>query len=157
MNRDQLHQQISIELDSLQVVTQELSALLEDIVGRKPTLREVTAAGAFLAQFYNGIENILKRICVYEKVDLPSSDTWHVEMFQWFCAPSHPGLPVLFDDVLAEKLAPYRRFRHVVLHSYGFQLDWSRMVEGIRAVDEVFLLVKQRISEYMHLLDESDR
>jgi hypothetical protein len=40
-----------------------------------PTVREQTAAAAFLAQFYNGIENILKRISIFYEVPLPTGDT----------------------------------------------------------------------------------
>lgn len=47
-----------------------------------------------------------------------------------------------YDDDLATALAPYRRFRHVASHSYGFQLDWDRIVEGIRNVGNVFAEVK---------------
>jgi hypothetical protein len=101
-------------------------------------VRERTAGAAFLAQFYNGIENILKHICRYSNVALPGSENWHVELFSWFCAPAYPGLPVLFDTHLAADLAPYRRFRHVAFHAYGFQLDWDRMLEGIENVESVY-------------------
>jgi hypothetical protein len=36
-----------------------------DVASREPTVREKTAAAAFLAQFYNGVEIILKRISRY--------------------------------------------------------------------------------------------
>lgn len=52
---------------------------------------------------------------------------------------------MLFDGPLAADLAPYRRFRHVVFHSYGFQLDWSRMTEGASNVEGVFLRLKIRL------------
>ena len=48
----------------------ELMALQRDIAHRKPTTREKTAAAAFLAQFYNGLENIIKRIYRYHGLDL---------------------------------------------------------------------------------------
>ena len=51
---------------------------------RQPSVREKTAAAAFLAQFYTGIENILKRICRFRSVLIPRGDTWHVELFQKF-------------------------------------------------------------------------
>ena len=149
-----LREEIAVELQGLEVTVQELLALGEDIRGRQPTLREKTAAAAFLAQFYNGIENILKRISLYAQVHLPAGETWHVELFQRFCAPSHPGLPVLFDADLASALAPYRRFRHVAFHSYAFQLDWSHMAEGVAGVDDVFSQFKASLSSYLATLDE---
>jgi hypothetical protein len=63
----------------------------------EPTVRENAAAAAFLAQFYNGIENILKRICRCHNVPLPTGDTWHTVLFQRFCSPAYADLPLLFD------------------------------------------------------------
>jgi hypothetical protein len=137
----------------MELTANELRALQRDLSGREPTIREKTAAAAFLAQFYNGLENILKRICSYNDVSLPTGETWHVELFQRFCSPSHPDLPQLFDEEFASALAPYRRFRHVVFHSYGFQLDWSRMAEGIDKVESVFDRVKTSLSQYLQEID----
>ena len=127
-------------------------ALQQDLAGREPTVREKTAAAAFLAQFYNGIENILKRICYYYDVPLPVGDAWHVELFQHFVSPSFANLPPLFDDELAGNIAPYRRFRHVVFHSYGFQLDWGRMVDGVQGIQAVFAEFETSIATFLHTL-----
>jgi hypothetical protein len=64
-------------------------------------------------------------------------------------------LPVLFDASLEAALAPYRRFRHVALHSYGFQLEWSRMVEGVAAVENVFAQITAKLTEYLRIIERS--
>jgi hypothetical protein len=151
---DRLREEIAVELQGLEVTVQELLALGDDLRARQPTLREKTAAAAFLAQFYNGIENILKRISLYAQVSLPIGETWHIELFQRFCAPPHPGLPVLFDADLASALAPYRRFRHVAFHSYAFQLDWSRMAEGVAGAGDVFSQFEASLSSYLATLED---
>jgi hypothetical protein len=114
------------------LLVEELASLVHDVGDREVTLRERAAAAAFLAQFYTAIENILKRICYYHGEHLPTSPAWHIELFQRFCVPGYPPLPVLFDAELAVLLAPYRRFRHVATHSYAFQLDWQQMLTGNR-------------------------
>jgi uncharacterized protein YutE (UPF0331/DUF86 family) len=58
-------------------------------------------------------------------------------------------LPSLFDESLSSDLAPYRKFRHVVHHGYGFQLDWERMVEGIEHVNGIYQHLKKRIEDYL--------
>jgi hypothetical protein len=146
---EELREEIAVELQAIEATVAELMALSRDLTDRSPTVREKTAAAAFLAQFYGGVENILKRICAYHSVPLPTGDTWHVELFQRFSSPGHPPLPVLFDRSLAADLAPYRRFRHVVFHSYGFQLDWTRMTEGMANVEAVFLRMKARLDDYL--------
>lgn len=149
MKAADLREEIAVEIELLEEIVSELSALHSDVSDREPTVREKTAAAAFLAQFYNGIENILKRISSYHEVALPIGETWHVELFNRFCLPPYSSLPALFDEPLASALAPYRRFRHVVLHSYGFQLDWFRMVEGVVGAQDVFLRVKASLSDYL--------
>lgn len=148
----ELREEIAVELESMELTVNELLALQRDLKGKEPTNREKTAAAAFLAQFYNGLENILKRISSYNNVPLPAGETWHVELFQRFCSPTYPNLPLLFDEEFASALAPYRRFRHVVFHSYGFQLDWSRMAEGIEKVESVFDRIKSSLSQYLQAI-----
>lgn len=65
MNSTSLAEEISIELDLMANVVYEVLSLFHDVAGRKPTVREKTAAASFLAQFYGGVENILKRIQRY--------------------------------------------------------------------------------------------
>lgn len=149
MNPIDLHEEIAVELEALEATVSELLTLQQDVAHSEPTVRERAAAAAFLAQFYNGIENILTRISHYNNVPLPTGETWHIELFQRFCSPPFPGLPSLFDETLAASLAPYRRFRHVAFHSYGFQLDWSRMAEGVADVRSVFEALKQSLDSYL--------
>jgi hypothetical protein len=152
MRNKELREEITIELALMEATVRELLALQHDVAGREPTVREKTAAAAFLAQFYNGVENILKRISHFYDVALPTGETWHIDLFRRFCSPPYASLPTLFDDSLASALAPYRRFRHVVYHGYGFELDWSRMAEGIRSVESVFAQLQTVLSDYLQTI-----
>jgi len=149
MTSEELREEIAIELENIETVLQELATLHEDVKGRDTTTREKTAASAFLAQFYGGIENILKRISHFHNVPLPSGEMWHVALFKRFCEPSFLPLPFLFDRALSSDLAPYRKFRHVVHHGYGFQLDWERMSEGIENTEAVYRRFKAALEEYL--------
>lgn len=150
MTAEELREEISIELDSLEMTLRELASLKTDAASREPSVREKTAAAAFLSQFYGGIENILKRISLFEGVLLPSGDMWHIELFGRFCSPSLNPLPALFDQSLATALAAYRKFRHVVHHGYGFQLEWDRMREGIEQIEGVFAQFKTALLTYLN-------
>ena len=152
MKPEELREEIAVELEALEATVNELLALQRDVAHREPTIREKTAAASFLAQFYSGIENILKRISRFHDVPLPTGEMWHVDLFQRFCLPSHPDLPALFDDTLASALAPFRRFRHVALHSYGFQLSWSRMAEGVARVQDVFSQIEASLFDYLETI-----
>ena len=123
---------------------------MKDIDKKEASIREITAAGAFLSQFYNGIENILKRISKYYKIILPEGETWHIELFQRFNKPSFKQLPELFDEQLSISLAAYRKFRHVFFHGYSFQLNWIRMQEGIENIENVYKRFKRNIYIFLN-------
>jgi len=154
MKPEELREEIAIELELMETAVRELMALQRDLAGREPAVREKTAAAAFLAQFYNGVEDILKRISRFHAVPLPTGDTWHVDLFKRFYMPPHEPLPALFNEPLASALAPFRRFRHVVYHGYSFELDWGRMREGVESVESVFGQFKSALSDYLQTLAE---
>ena len=149
MTFEELEEEIAVELEALESTVNELLSLQEDVADREPTVREKTAAAAFLAQFYNGVENILKRISRYHNVAIPSGETWHVDLFQRYCSPLKPELPTLLDKAMSSALAPYRRFRHVAFHGYGFQLEWERMAEGVAMSQNVFSQFKSNLYDYL--------
>ena len=149
MTVEDLRAEIDIELESVGKVLMELSSLHTDIGNRQPTVREKTAAATFLAQFYGGIENILKRICKFHKVPLPMGDSWHLDLFERFCTPPYGPLPDLFDGSLKADLSPFRRFRHVVYHGYSFELEWERMKEGIEKAPDVFSRFSEKVGSFL--------
>ena len=155
MTLEILQEEISIELELMAKIVHEVSSLCLDVSGRQPTVREKTAAAAFLAQFYGGIENILKRIHRFYKLPLPEGNTWHLDLFNRFCHSGHAMLPVLFDHNLASALAPLRKFRHVVHHGYGFQIEWDMMSEGLNSLKTVFAEVSLALKSFLDSLPRS--
>jgi hypothetical protein len=152
--KSSLSEEISIELELMANVVHEVSSLCHDVTGRQPTVREKTAAASFLAQFYGGVENILKRIHRYYKIPLPVGNTWHLDLFNRFCAPGYDQLPLLFDSKLSMALSPFRKFRHVVHHGYGFQIEWEMMAEGLENLDSVYRDVTATLESYLDSLVE---
>jgi len=147
MNDTELRREVEIEFGAIRRTLDEIAALCRDVAGRTPTTREVAAAGLFLANFYNGVENVLKRLWLFHGQPLPTGENWHVELLRGFCEPARPGLPQLLDAPLAEALSPYRRFRHVVHHGYGFQLRWEQMRSGMEEATGVFQRFQARVEE----------
>ena len=140
MNASKLGEEVRLELQQTERTVEELEALEADVGAGPATAREEVAAGQFLASFDMGVENVLRRMARYHGLEPPQSEQWHVELFRWFCSPpqNRLPLPVLFPDRLAEAMKPYRRFRHVVHHTYGIELKWERMQEGVQDVRSVF-------------------
>ena len=148
MTADDLRAEIDIDMEAIETALEKLSALHADVGSRRPAVREKTAAATFLAQFYGGIENILKRISLFNSMPLPSGKTWQMDLFKRFCIPSYRPLPELFDEFLTAGLPPYRRFRHTFHHSYSFELEWERMKEGIERAPHLFVRFKERVLKY---------
>jgi hypothetical protein len=138
VNLEMLREEISIQLELMDTTVREIESLQADLGSRKPTTREVAAAAAFLADFYTGVENILKRISRCYGVELPVGEDWHAELFSHFCGPGFQGLPIIFDGEQKRSLARYRSFRHVIHHGYSIQLDWKRMARGVKEVNEAY-------------------
>jgi hypothetical protein len=61
---DKLRRQIATELDQLSNVIEIYRPLLDRSSSITPTAIELSALGAMLHSFYNGVENILKRIAL---------------------------------------------------------------------------------------------
>ncbi len=147
MNIDSLREEISIQLEYLDATVDEIKALQIDLESRQPTVRELAASAKFLADFYTGIENILKRICRCCDVEMPTGDDWHAELFARFCRPTFENLPVVFDDDRRKSFAKYRQFRHVVRQGYTMQLDWELMAEGLENIGDVYAAFKSKLHE----------
>lgn len=154
MTAQELHKEISIELELIENTLKELTDLRNDLVDREPSVRKKTAAAAFMAQFYGGIENILKRISRFHDIPIPGGETWHIDLFKRFCHPPYKSLPLLLDEDLSLAMAPFRKFRHVVYHGYGFQLDWDRMKDGLIAIDDVSSRFKLTLQQYLQTLNQ---
>ena len=111
MQHKHLEDMIRFDLDAMRLIVEELQALQLEVNPHTASVRDKTAAGAFLAQFYMGVENILKRIVRYFDHPLPTGENWHLNLFELFCKPNSSTLPILFSDEEAKLMGPYRRFR----------------------------------------------
>lgn len=155
MSGAELKRQIEVELRRLAQAVDELRTIEAALNENPSAVVERTAAGALLAQFYAGVERIMKRLLRFHGVEPPRGEQSHLELIELFRAtpPEHsPTVPDLIDDELAAMLAPYRRFRHVVFHGYGFELDWNRMREGVRNVETVYDMLRRRIEGHLRTL-----
>lgn len=90
-------QEIEFELESIEIVVAEINSILTDYEKVLPDTRIKSALGSLLAQFYTGIENILKKLIKANGRNLPKGENWHLELFKYFCDPPDQNLPLLFN------------------------------------------------------------
>ena len=144
MNFDELRGEIAIQLELMDQTVSEIEAIQTDYGSRQPSRREVAAVAAFLSDFYNGIENVLKRISRCYEICLPTGEDWHTELFNRFCEPPFQNLPIVFDREQMSTMAVFRRFRHVIRHGYVMLLDWDRISCELGSLGPAYAAFKAR-------------
>lgn len=109
------------------------------------------AIGTYLMNFYNGIENILKRISKEYYLIMPTGNSWHKELLVLSYSASE-GKIAIFDQEMVERIVPYKDFRHRFVSGYGFQLKGEKMLELVNDVGPLWDDVKRAISEFFNRL-----
>ena len=99
----ELKKQIETERSQLHRILETHQGLLERCRKAKPTAGELAALAAILHGFYNGVENIFKRIAVALDGGAPQGEFWHSELIERMASPSKKR-PALLSDTLNERL-----------------------------------------------------
>lgn len=104
---------------------------------------EMTALASVLHSFYNGVENIMKRIVRLDS-ELPSGERWHRELLNIMMEQSARRKAVLSTD-LSQKLQKYLAFRHFYRHSYAIFLAWEELEKLVLPFEEIWSQTKREI------------
>ena len=123
---DKTQKEIAFELQQLQELLEHYRPLLAKVAGAEPEPVEVAALGAMLQSFYNGIENIFKRIALELDHEAPRGEAWHSNLLEKMTRAG-PARPAVITASLEERLWEYLEFRHVFRSAYSFLLRWDKM------------------------------
>ena len=105
------------------------------------------AMGTYLMNFYNGVENILKRVSKEYYQIMPKGESWHKELLILSYSPPEGKAP-MFSQNIVEKLHQYRNFRHRFVSGYGFQLKGEKMLELIDNIGPLWDDIKNAIADF---------
>ncbi len=122
--------QVNVELEQLDRLLATYRPLLGRCESEAPDGIELAALAAMLHSFYNGVENLLKRVAVETGEGLPTGDVWHRRLLDQMARATDARPAVLTED-LRSTLRLYLDFRHVFRHSYTFDLRWDKMREAV--------------------------
>jgi len=125
---------IEDELRTLERVVREMEELLSAL-DNSPTRTELRAMASILHDFYNGIENIFRRIAVQLGEGLPRGEYWHIDLLNQMTIQQEGKRRAVIDEPLRALLKEYLDFRHFFRHAYGLTLDWAKirlLAEGMR-------------------------
>lgn len=143
MTKQQAKEYCEAEFENIDAVMAELSMVVKQ--GKEEyTTADLAAMATFIHNFYNGIENILKRMLIAKKKELKATAAWHKDLLE-------KSIKVgIISEELADSLSNYLSFRHFFIHGYSFTLKWEAMkplVENVNKTWEEFrsAVVKQLV------------
>ena len=133
---DELREMIEIEYEKLDQV---INAFPES--EKLPFLSELELAGVatYLHNFYNGTENILKRIFKSFHFDLPAGPSWHIDL------QNNAVSNNIISEELKNMLSRYLGFRHFFSHGYAIDLYADRMEDLVENISETYNKFKKEI------------
>jgi len=122
-------EKIDAELENIQKTLTQLpaSASLSNLSNL-----ELAGVAAFLHNFYNGIENILKQIVQHKGYNILKGETWHRDLVELAVSKG------FISSTTSIRLKKYLAFRHFFLHSYAFELYVDKMVPLLDGANELF-------------------
>ncbi|MHB8844711.1 MAG: ribonuclease toxin HepT-like protein [Nitrospirota bacterium] len=143
MPNRQLREQCEAEFENIDAVVAELF-LLAKPEKSEYSVAELAAMATFLHNFYNGVENIFKRILYAAGAELKNSPTWHKELLL-----STEAAGIISND-LCNTLSNYLSFRHYFVHAYSFTLRWEELRPLVSGVAETLAQVKSAAKDFVN-------
>lgn len=126
---------VEFELAQLRRLLDSNRQLLARLQDTDPDSTELLAVGALVHSFYNGVENVLKRVALEIDQSMPSGQKWHSDLLLQM-EEANDARPPLLSKQQRLKLGEYMDFRHVFRHAYSFDLTWQKMRGLVLGLDE---------------------
>ncbi|MEW6263284.1 MAG: hypothetical protein AB1641_09415 [Thermodesulfobacteriota bacterium] len=133
----ELQEEVELELAQIWRQLNLVAELRQKVRQTPPNHVEIMALAAFLHAFYNGVENLFKRVAKRLDPGSPRGEVWHSQLLQLMAQPSDKR-PAIISETLRDKLRPYMTFRHVFRHAYSYELQWTKMAPLILDIELVF-------------------
>jgi len=146
---EQLKQDILYEQRQIDAVISKIKEIGEDITDVKKA-----ALATYLMNFYNGIENIMKRCAKEYYKRTPKGADWHKELLRKTCA-GNGSRRRLFSEEIVDRLYDYLTFRHIFIHGYGFKLKWEEMKSLVENIDELWGKIKEQLSTFVSEIENT--
>lgn len=127
---DELWEEIEAE-NSL--IDKTLAELVKALHSSDRSYVVLAGMASFVHNFYNGIENIIKRLLLAkgEKLDM-RSPFWHHDLLQAAVDQR------IVSEALAQQLKDFLGFRHFFVHAYGILLDAEKLLPLANNATEVW-------------------
>ncbi len=143
-----LRKQVTLERQQLNRLLETHQPLLRKCADSTPNEIELSALAAMLHSFYNGIENVFKRIVSEVDDNLPGGEFWNQELLDSMARATGRRDPVV-PEALRIRLKEYLEFRHVFRHAYTFDLRWDRMRPLVLGCEKTLRLLEEQLDRFL--------
>ena len=151
MKVDEFKELIEIEFGYLDLTIESINELNMIIGNNQADKFQLAAMSKLLSDVYNGTENILKRICKYIGVLIPTGGFYHTELFMFFCNPPKNSCPFLFDEFIYSDFKSLLKFRHYVIHGYAFHLEWNIIKDSVQKIKTMLEHFKTNVYSFVNI------
>lgn len=145
---DRTKAEIISELALLNRLLESFDPLLARARSVEPDLVETAALGVVLHSFYNGAENIFKRIALDIDASLPTGGAWHSDLLDRMAQPTGDR-PAVITTALQDCLWDYLEFRHLFRSVYGYLLQWEKMAQLVFGCHETLRQLETELSAFL--------
>jgi len=139
---------VTLERQQLRRLLDEYRPILDACTTSPLDLARLMALAAMVHSFYNGVENIFKRIAAEIDGGPPSGGFWHKTLLDSMAAATSQRGAVISADLHA-RLKEYLAFRHLFRHSYAFDLDWDSMKPLVLGCEETLRQLNRELDQFL--------
>lgn len=135
-----LNERIEAEIENIERALSQLPNSAK--CGELSTL-ELAGVAAFLHNFYNGVENIIKQIMISDNTKVPTGPSWHRDLITRALERN------IITGNTAKDLQRYLAFRHFFSHAYALDLKADYVKPLAKDAQSVFTKLKTGIQKYL--------
>ncbi len=146
MTKQQIKEYCEAEFENIDAVVFELFSVVKTEKSEYSTA-ELAAIATFIHNYYNGIENVLKRVLSLKQIEIKDTPTWHRDLLK---ISSDTGI---IPNDLHDTLSDYLSFRHFFVHAYSFTLRWEDLKPLVDGIEETLRKYKSTIYDYINKHD----
>jgi hypothetical protein len=147
-----LKEEIELELAQMRRLLGTYANLREKMERAEPDDIQKAALAAFLHSFYNGVENISKRVAIHLDGGPPRGETWHSMLLERMAGPGTTR-PAVITEPMRDRLRKYMDFRHFFRHAYTFELKWNRMAPLVLAAEETLKRLEAELAVFLSAIE----
>ena len=145
--------EIQDELSELAKVKAVLDEAQARFAERIPNPLELSGIALNLHDFYNGIENLFRRVALGLGEGLPTGSDWHSRLLKNMALQIPQVRPRVIAEGTQRKLEEFLRFRHLVRHAYGHDLKWGEVRDRLSSFGSAYTDLVEEVEEFLGFLE----